>query len=204
LSTLRTWGTPVLVHNAIGSKLEARARNARWLGPDADTKVHRVYWPGMGNVTVERNIYFGTSAQLKGEEENLPASDSEQAAAPRSPTNSPPNDPPFTPTVEDADADDETELQEEQPAKLPPPPPRRSERLRRPSRLIRDLQSREGITLAHHDSPKVSMGLQIPDPLAEESEEAGGVWVVIDGAPEILEDFEGLEYTFMAETADAN
>ena len=31
----------------------------------------------MGNVTVERNVYFGTSAQLKGEEENLPASDSD-------------------------------------------------------------------------------------------------------------------------------
>ena len=44
---------------------------------------------------------------------------------------------------------------------------------------------------------------QILDPLDEESEEARGVWVVIDGAPEILEDFKGLEYTFMAETANA-
>lgn len=47
------------------------------------------------------------------------------------------------------------------------------------------------------------MGLQILNPLAEESKEAGGVWVVIDGAYEILENFEGLKYIFMAETADA-
>ena len=40
LSALRTWGTPVLVHNASGSKLNVRAREARWLGLDVDTKAH--------------------------------------------------------------------------------------------------------------------------------------------------------------------
>jgi len=136
LSTLQTWGTPVLVHNATGSKLDTRARNAHCLRPDADTKAHHVYWPSISTVTVEHNVYSRTSAQLEGEEENLLASDSEQAAAPHSSTNSPPIDPPRTPTVEDAIADDKMELQEEQPAKPPPPPLRHSQRLRRPSHVI--------------------------------------------------------------------
>jgi len=38
LSALRTWGTPVLVHNAKGSKLDVRAREAHWLGLDVDAK----------------------------------------------------------------------------------------------------------------------------------------------------------------------
>ena len=47
------------------------------------------------------------------------------------------------------------------------------------------------------------MGLTIPDPADENSNEAGGVWVVIDSSPALQEDFEGLEHTFMAETANA-
>jgi hypothetical protein len=53
LSALRTWGTHVLVHNASGSKLNVRTRGAHWIGLDVDAKAHRVFWPGMGNVTVE-------------------------------------------------------------------------------------------------------------------------------------------------------
>ena len=113
--------------------------------------------PSMGNVTVEHNVYFRTSAQLKGEEEKLPASDSKRAAAPHIP----PNDPPNSPTVKDADEDNEMEQQEEQPEKLLPPPLCCSEHLQRPSCMIQDLQSGEGITLARRGSPKVSMGLQM-------------------------------------------
>jgi hypothetical protein len=40
LSALRTWGTPVLVHNASGSKLNVHAREACWLGLDVDAKAH--------------------------------------------------------------------------------------------------------------------------------------------------------------------
>ena len=67
---------------------------------------------------------------------------------------------------------------------------------------MRDLQAGKGVTLTHTGSPKVSMGLTIPKSV-EEEDEAGGVWVVIDGAPALLEDFEGLEHTFLAETLDA-
>jgi hypothetical protein len=37
----------------------------------------------------------------------------------------------------------------------------------------------------------------------EEGEEAGGAWIVVDGTSALLEDFTGLEHTFMAETADS-
>src|SRR5258707_11485340 len=67
LSTIRTWGSPVLVHNANGSKLDVRAHEARWLGFNVDTRAHRVFWPGPDNVTVKQNVYFGTLALLKGE-----------------------------------------------------------------------------------------------------------------------------------------
>jgi len=207
LSTLRIWGSPVWVHNATGSKFDARACEARWIGPDVDAKAHRIFWPRPGNVTVERNVYFGTSAQLEGEEENLPVASSEQPAAPPSPSNSNITLMPEMPTLEEADDDDakpEAEpQQQQQQQQKPPKPPRRSGRIWQPSRIIRDLQSGKGVTLARTDSPNVSMGLAIPDPADENGDEAGGVWFVIDGSPALLEDFDGLEQTFMAETADA-
>ena len=88
----------------------------------------------MGNV--KRNVYFGTSAELKGEKENLPASDSERAATPYILPNTLSNDPPNSPTIEDADEDDEIKQQKEQPEKPPPPLLHHSECLRRPSHVI--------------------------------------------------------------------
>jgi hypothetical protein len=73
LSDLRVWGCQVWVHNPDGSKLDVRARGARWLGFDVDARAYRVYWPGPGTVTVERNVYFATSALSKGEETLIPA-----------------------------------------------------------------------------------------------------------------------------------
>ncbi len=45
--------------------------------------------------------------------------------------------------------------------------------------------------------------MQLPGLFAEEPEEAGGAWSVVDGIPELLEDFLGLEHAFAADTADA-
>ena len=45
--------------------------------------------------------------------------------------------------------------------------------------------------------------LQLPGTFTKDPEEAGGVWSVEDGAPMLLEDFDGPEYMFAAETADA-
>ena len=53
------WGQRVWVHNDKGSKLDARALEARWVGFDREsTHAHRVYWPDKHRVSVERNIKF--------------------------------------------------------------------------------------------------------------------------------------------------
>jgi len=47
------------------------------------------------------------------------------------------------------------------------------------------------------------MGMMIPDPADENADEAGGVWVVIDGSPALPDNSKGLEHILLAETADA-
>ena len=66
--------------------------------------------------------------------------------------------------------------------------------IRKPLRIIRDLQSGVGITDPHTEALEASEG----DP-----EKSGGVWAMEDNAPMLLEDFDGMESVFMAETADA-
>ena len=62
LSDLHEWGQDVWIHDSTGSKLDARAKQARWIGYDADsTHAHRIYWPGKNRVTVERNVKFKSS-----------------------------------------------------------------------------------------------------------------------------------------------
>ncbi len=68
---------------------------------------------------------------------------------------------------------------------------------------MHDLQAREGVTSTCSAFPQIIPGLQMPGSLAEEVVEAGGVWTAVDGAPALLEDFDGLECAFMVETADS-
>ena len=181
--------------------MHARAREARWLGLDVDAKAHHVYWPGPGNVTVERNVYFGTSAQLEGEEEYLPVAGSEQAVAPPIPSTSLPLD---TPEKPDTSASAPAHVDEPKQHEEPLTQLRRSTRIRTPSRIIRDLQSGAGTTSMRSVSPQITPVPEMPDLVeVEDEEEAGGVWTVVDGVSALLEDFVGLEHTFMAETADS-
>jgi hypothetical protein len=203
----------VLVHNASGSKLDPRAREARWLGLDVDAKAHRVYWPRTGTVGVERNVYFGTSAPLEGEEEDSPGASSELTADPPTPTSLTPIDPidqpsppdPPNPAVDDEpESEDEDNRPEPEPEQHKPPVPlRRSTRVRKPSRILRDLQSGAGVTSMRKPSPLSTPPLLVEEVPDEDAEEAGGVWTVQDGETILLEDFEGLVNVFMAETADS-
>ena len=68
LSELRRWGCAIWVHDTDGSKLDVRACEVRWLGFDVDAEAYRVYWLDLGTISVERNIYFGSAAQLEGEQ----------------------------------------------------------------------------------------------------------------------------------------
>ena len=53
------WGQEIWVYNPVGTKLDARAKQARWVGYDANsTHAHRVYWAGKNSVSVERNVKF--------------------------------------------------------------------------------------------------------------------------------------------------
>ena len=185
------WGCTVLMHDANRSKLDVRMREGRWLGFDVDVRAHRVFWPGPGNVTVEQNVYFGMSAQLEGEESGILTMNDEQPNTPRTPS---------TPAVP-ATPQSPAPLQESPPAstllQL-----QRSARLQKPSRIICDLQSGNGVTSMRGTDLHLAPGMQLPGSFTEEGKEAGGVWAVIDGTPELLEDFKGLEQVFTAETAN--
>jgi reverse transcriptase-like protein len=194
LSAICTWGFPVLVHNANGLKLDVHACEACWLGSDVNTRAHRVFWPGLGNVTVKWNVYFGTPALLKGEGRTMQVAGSEQADAPPSPSTLPaPKESDVfshaeTPTLTHTN---ESELQAEPPVQL-----HHSACLWKPSHIMRNIQSREGIPAQHVP------GLQIPGALVEEAEEAGEVWTVTDGSPALLENFDGLEHMFLTKTTN--
>ena len=59
LAGVPIWGQRVWVHNNSGSKLDAHATVARWVGYDADsTHAHRIYWPEKNSVSVKCNAKF--------------------------------------------------------------------------------------------------------------------------------------------------
>jgi hypothetical protein len=68
-------------------------------------------------------------------------------------------------------------------------------RICKPSRIICDLQSGEGVT-------SLDPYLDVPEAFVEDLEESGGAWAIKDGSPALLEDFDAMEFVFMAETAD--
>jgi hypothetical protein len=147
------------------------------------------------------------SALLEGEDDEPTEADSEQPVAPNAPSTPPSTKSPSMPTLIDADADNDEDNtaepvkpQQQQPLKSSPPPLCCSKRLQKPSQIVRDLQSRKGVTLSRAGSPSVTLGLQMLD-LVEE--EAGGVWVIIDGSPALLEEFDGLEHVLLAKTSNA-
>src|SRR5258708_23317215 len=120
---------------------------------------------------------------------------SEHADAPLSPSTSPA--PEESDVFSHADTLTPTHTNEPELQAEPPAQPRCSARLQKPSRIVREIQSGEGIPEQH------VTGLQIPGSAVEEAEEAGGVWTVTDGSPALVEDCDGLEHVFTAETADA-
>lgn len=185
---LRLWGCTALVHNTNGSKLDVHAHEGHWLGFDVNVWAHHVFWPGPGNVTVEWNIYFGTSALPEGQGGEIPAIQSEQPAAQSTPSTPAPTTPLAAPPKTPAPP---TPMPDSPPVD-PPPLLHRSTRLQKPSHLMRNLQSGEGTST-----------MQVPGSFAEDAGEAGGAWAVIDGSPKLLEDFEGIEHALAAKTADS-
>jgi len=117
----------------------------------------------------------------------VPTVGSEPTAAPDTPTSSKSHSTPI-PSSEPSAPE-----QIQEPDNLPVQP-HRSTRIRKPLRIIRDLQSGEGVADPHMQALEASVG---------NLEESGGVWAMEDSTPMLLEDFDGLEAMFAAETADA-
>ena len=186
LSNLRLRGCPVWVHSADRSKLDVCAWQAKWIGLDVDTCAHRVYWPGAGKVGVECNVYFGSSAPLEGENNELiiPHVVSEQSVNPHTPS---PHDDAPAPSTSDTD-----DTKNKQPMLC------KSMRTRKPSCIVHDLLIGKGFT-----NSNTARIMHLPGALDKDSDEAEGAWSVEDGSPTLLKDFEGLEFAFAAETVDA-
>ena len=132
LSDVQLWGCKAWVHDDKWSKLDTRAREGRWLSFDVDARAHRIYWPNSGTVSVERDVYFVSAGLLEGEEPYFRIISSEQTAAP---------DTPSTADSSSSSPSPSSPSSSPEPAQL-----HRSTCIRKPSRIICNLQSGEGIT----------------------------------------------------------
>ncbi|KIK81022.1 hypothetical protein PAXRUDRAFT_157079, partial [Paxillus rubicundulus Ve08.2h10] len=53
IGNIPVWGTRVWVHDASGSKLDMRAKDGRWVGFDAESGGHRIYFEDQQTIGVE-------------------------------------------------------------------------------------------------------------------------------------------------------
>jgi hypothetical protein len=173
------WGCKVWVHDNTGSKLDAHVCEGRWLSFDVDSWAHRIYWPQSTTVNVKHNVYFMSAGPLEGEESQTDPIGSKQTAVLDTPLTLTSPLPPSSPTQSSPSPLQAPKLDS------PPVPLHRSARIPKPSCIIHKLQAGVGVSSA--DDP----------------EESGGVWTMEDGEPALLKDFDGMEFVFAAETADA-
>jgi hypothetical protein len=89
-----------------------------------------MYWPGPGNVTVERNIYFKSSAALEGEGLNIPMASSDRSADFDDPSTEDESTSESAPAPVEQPVEQESESAEVTPTDNPPAQPRRSQCLR--------------------------------------------------------------------------
>ncbi len=144
------------------------------------------------------------SAPLKGERKDLQVTSSEQAAASPSLSTSPLADTTVEHNTMHSNAETPIPAHTDQLNQHTEPLTLCcSTWIHKPSHIMHDLQSGEGVTSILGIMPYQSPGLQTLGSSIEEPEKAGGVWAVIDGAPTLLKVFDGFEHMFMAQTADA-
>ena len=134
-------------------------------------------------------MYFTLAAQLKGEEFQVPTMSSKPTAAPDTPISSNPSSPSLSPSEPSPSASEQAQESISLPAPL-----RRSTRICKLLCIIHDLQSGEGVADPCTQALEASAG----DP-----EKSGGVWAAEGDTPTLLEDFNGMEFVFAAEIADA-
>ncbi|KAI0070301.1 hypothetical protein K474DRAFT_1608968 [Panus rudis PR-1116 ss-1] len=79
LASLPRFGAIAWVLQSADSKLAPQSKEGRWVGYDAESKAHRVYWPDKRTVSVERNVKIDNDndvvveVSLPSQGEHLPA-----------------------------------------------------------------------------------------------------------------------------------
>src|SRR6267142_6433603 len=131
LGNVPEWGQSVWVHNPSRSKLDAQAKQARWVGYNTDsTHAHHMYWPGKNSISVEHNVkfisptiiintlppsYASTIAPAQAPP-HPPATPPTFAAPSLTPTSTsstlPPGAPPSTPVTQVPELEDENEVEQ--------------------------------------------------------------------------------------------
>ena len=216
LSRLKRFGEPVWVHDPNGSKLDARAREGRWIGFDIESRAHRVYWTGNKNVSIERSVYFAAAERLEGEQMDVPTPKTSKIEPPAAPLPVPPvpvpqpsvpppvNAPP-SPVSSLSSLSSSGAVSESLQLDDPDPEPRRSTRIRKPSRIVRELQAGVGVASTRSTRSALPRGVSVPGGF-DEGEESVDVlaeaWSVEAGLPALRENYLGLEVALVAETSD--
>ena len=153
LAGVPEWGQRVWVHDSSGTKLEARAEVARWVGYDSDsTHAHRIYWPETQKISVERDIKFTSDTVIVDTAPKF----TRQTRQPATTQQIDPDNGNILPQVA-SEPDEEDEVEDElgpiQPVPTPAPPSkgstapqptRKSTRARKPSAHVRRIEAGEG------------------------------------------------------------
>ena len=224
LSNLPVWGCRVKVHDTSGSKLDEQVRDGHWVGFDAESDGHRMYWPDSRTVGVERSVVFekrdvfvpGNRVQLEGESGDLQNGRAQPQMQPQMQTLA--DTAQRTPAITvEQHAEMETAshapgIDHLGPTFETPPPPHRSTRQHFESDYTRRLCTREGtcdgrITLnymrqlhdgdSHHNSPKSPENATlalIEDELAAD-DDVEDVYAMVVGVSEA----EGLDLSTVSE-----
>ncbi|EGN94733.1 hypothetical protein SERLA73DRAFT_77476 [Serpula lacrymans var. lacrymans S7.3] len=180
LSTLKEWGCQVWVHYSGGSKLDARARTGQWMGFDAESKGHRIFWPDKRTVSVEQSVIFApvsdspgsnndqTPFRLEGENDpiTLQAPKGSQIIDLYDAEDAPKEDAPYAPPEVQQIPPNPPNLDHldnrPQPPPLPQPPaPRRSTQIRQPAQYVCDLLQGKGSVSGLDDGPILPRGIQL-------------------------------------------
>jgi hypothetical protein len=214
LSGLKRFGEAIWVHDPDGSKLDPCVHEGRWIGFNIESRGHRVYWPANKAVSVEHNVYFAAAERLNGESIDVPTPQT-LSSEPRAtllpvPTLLSSQHAPSSPvsslsllTSSSSLRAVSVELQLDEPE----PQPQHTTRLRKPSRIVQELQVGVGVASSHPSDPIIPRGINVPGSYGKEEEEsvdmAIGAWSVETGLPTLRESWLGLEVALAAETADS-
>ena len=161
-------------------------------GFNAITQAQQAPWLGPGTTTEEQDIQSVSAALLEGEEKRLPATVSEQAAVPGTPSNF--NLPKLPASPYEAISPKGLDSL--------PAQSHRTAHTHMHSCIAHDIQSGE-VVHPGTNTPRLVPCLQASEAFAEDPDKAGGVTTTEDGVPAPLQDPKTMESAFAAETADA-